>query len=101
MSARKDQSRRNVAQMAREMAPKAMEVLRAAMADPDMKVALDASKHVLDRAIGKPVAMTADVTDRLDEFTDDELDAAITSLADRVRSAAEAAGEETPPLITH
>jgi len=36
------------------MADDAMEVLRRGMQDPDMRIAVDAAKHVLDRAIGKP-----------------------------------------------
>lgn len=94
MSAKKDASRRNIAAIAREAAPKAIERLVTLVSDPDPRVAIDAAKHILDRAVGKPVAMTADVTDRLDEFTDDELDAAITELRQRLEAAGKVAGEE-------
>ncbi len=87
--------------MAREMASDAMEVLRAAMSDEDPRVRVDAAKHVLDRAIGKPIAMSADVTDRLDEFTDEQLDAAIADVERRISAVAETARETAASPITH
>jgi hypothetical protein len=65
MVASKATSRRNVAAMARKHADKAIETLVAAMDDDDPRVKVDAANRILDRAIGKPIAMTADVTDRL------------------------------------
>ena len=65
-------------------------------------VAKDAAIHILDRAIGKPIAMTADVTDRLDELTDDELDSALAAVRQQVASvAAKAREDETTPPVTH
>ena len=101
MVASKATSRRNVAAMARQHAEKAVQTLVDAMDDPDPRVKVDAANRVLDRAIGKPIAMTADVTDRLDEFTDDELDAAITSLKDRISAAGQADRKEDAPTVTH
>ena len=101
MSARKDASRRNIAAIAREAAPKAIERLAMLIDDPDPRVAIDAAKHVLDRAVGKPIAMSADITDRLDEFTDDELDAAISDLRARVAAIGKTGTEEGEPPSTH
>lgn len=101
MVAAKATSRRNVAAMARAHAETAVQTLVAAMADPDKRIAVDAASRVLDRAIGKPIAMTADVTDRLDEFTDDELDAAITALKDRIGIAGQADSEKDAAQVTH
>lgn len=101
MSAKKDASRRNIAAIAREAAPKAIERLVDLIGDADPKVAIDAAKHVLDRAVGKPIAMSADVTDRLDEFTDDELDAAITDLRSRIAAAGKDGAEPGDKTSTH
>ena len=101
MSHKKDASRRNVAAMARVNASEAMETLVKAMRGPDLRVAVDAANDILDRAIGKPVAMTADVTDRLDEFDDAAVDAAIADLEGRIGVAAKAEGEAGPDATTH
>ena len=101
MVASKATSRRNVAAMARNHAEKAIDTLVAAMDDDDKRIAVDAASRVLDRAIGKPIAMTADVTDRLDEFTDDELDAAITSIKDRIGAAGQADSQADVEATTH
>ena len=101
MSAKKDASRRNIAAMARELAPLAMEKIAELVRSDQPNIALDAAKHILDRAIGKPIAMSADVTDRLDELTSDELDAAINELTSQIASARHVAGEEENPSVTH
>jgi hypothetical protein len=101
VSLKKDMSRRNVAAMARQNAEKAVATLVRCMDSPDERVALDAASRVLDRAVGKPIAMTADVTDRLDEFTDDELDAAIADLKRRVGAVGTAGSEESAPARSH
>lgn len=54
MSEKKDASRRNIAAMARELAPIAMEKLKALMDSESETVAKDACIHILDRAVGKP-----------------------------------------------
>jgi hypothetical protein len=97
----KKASARNIAAIARLAAPRALAKIEALMDDPDPRVAIDAAKHVLDRAIGKPIAMSADVTDRLDEFTDDELDAAIADLRARIESSGKAGTEAGTPPSTH
>jgi hypothetical protein len=97
----KKASARNIAAIARLSAPKALEKLRALMDSEDERVALDASKHILDRAIGKPVAMTADVTDRLDEFTDDELDAAISELRRQIEASSPDGAEAAASPSAH
>jgi hypothetical protein len=94
-------ARRNIAAMARQNAAKAMKVMVDAMEDADVKVRLDAANKILDRALGKPIAMTADVTDRIDEFTDEQLDAGIADLEARIEAARTVAAAEANPPITH
>lgn len=101
MKTAKEAGRRAIAQVARAAAPRAIAKLEALMDHEDPRVAIDACKHVLDRAIGKPVAMTADVTDRLDEFTDDELDAAIADIKRRLAVTETAGAEERGQASTH
>ncbi len=81
---------RGIAALARAHTDRAVEVLVEGMEDADHKVRIAAAREVLDRGWGKPLAMTADVTKRLDEFTDDDLDAGIAFL----RAALGAAGED-------
>src|SRR6185312_16620691 len=71
---------KGIAAKAREHTDKALDVLVEGMADEDPRVRVAAAKEVLDRGWGKPLAMTADVTKRLDDFTDDDLDAGIAFL---------------------
>lgn len=92
---------RNIAAIARLAAPTAIRKLEELMKSKDERVSLDACKHILDRAVGKPVAMTADVTDRLDEFTDDELDAAIADIKSRIAALGATGSEEGPAGVTH
>jgi hypothetical protein len=66
--------------MARQHAERAIRTLVACLDDADARVRLDAAKQILDRGIGKPVAMTAEVTDRFDDWTDEQLEAAIADL---------------------
>lgn len=89
---------KGIAAKAREHTDKALEVLVNGMADPDPRVRVTAAKEVLDRGWGKPLAMTADVTKRLDDFTDDDLDAGIAFLRAAIGAAVangDGAGEET------
>lgn len=93
---------RNIAAIAREAAPKAIARLEALIDDPDPRVAIQASAHILDRAVGKPLAMTADVTDRLDDFTDDELEALRDNLRRQIAdNAGEDRAEDSVPPVTH
>lgn len=81
---------KGLAARARELGDRALDVIREGLDDPDPKVKLAAAKEVFDRGWGKPVQMTADITKRLDEFSDDDLDAGISAL----RAALSAAGED-------
>lgn len=93
MSTQKATSLRSVAALARKHCGKAIEVLAKAMDSGDERVAIDAASKIMDRGIGKPIAMTADVTDRLDEFSDEQLEAAIADLKHRLAIAEGATGE--------
>ena len=101
MKTAKEAGRRAIAQIARAAAPRAIAKLELLIDDPDPRVAIEASKHILDRAIGKPIAMTADVSDRVDEFTDAELDTAIDELRTRLAAAGKIAAGEGEPTSTH
>ena len=79
---------KGLAARAREHADRALEVIAEALQDDDPKVRLAAAKEIFDRGFGKPIAMTADVTRKLEDLDDDTLDAAV----DALRSAIEAAG---------
>jgi len=72
---------KGIAALARQHKDKALEVLVAGMEDTDPKVRITAAKEILDRGYGKPLTMTADVTDATNELDDDTLDAAIAALA--------------------
>ena len=87
--------------MARELAPDAMAKIGQLIKSDLPNIALAAAQHVLDRAIGRPINMSADVTDRLDEFTDEQLDAAIADLSHRLALAQDAAGEKGTETVTH
>ena len=71
---------KGIAAKAREHTDKALDVLRDALSDEDARVRVAAAKEVLDRGWGKPITMTADVTKRLDDWTDDDIDAAISAI---------------------
>lgn len=71
---------KGIAAKAREHTDKAMDVLAAALEDADARIRVAAARELLDRGYGKPIAMTADVTKRLDDWTDDDIDAAISAI---------------------
>ena len=71
---------KGIGKLAREHGDKALDVLVAALADDDGRVRIAAAREILDRGYGKPVTMTADVTNRLEELDDDFLEAAIAQL---------------------
>lgn len=81
---------KGIAAKAREHTDKALDVLVEGMDADDPRVRVAAAKEVLDRGWGKPLTMTADVSNRLDAFNDDELDTAISAL----RAAIGASGED-------
>lgn len=70
----------NVAALARQYGPKAIERLAAAMDSEDERVAIDAASKLLDRGYGKPLQTTADLTNKLDELSDDIISTALTIL---------------------
>lgn len=90
---------KGIAAKAREHTDTALEVLVAGMADDDARVRVAAAREVLDRGWGKPLAMTADVTKKLDEFTDDDLDAGIAFLRAAIRPAGADGDGEGPQTI--
>src|ERR1051326_5549132 len=78
---------KGIAAQARELGPKALEVLKNGLSDDDARVRMAAAKEILDRGYGKSVQMTADVTKALDDFDDDTLNAAIDSVRSAIASA--------------
>lgn len=91
---------KGIAALAREHTDVAMRVLVDGMSDDDHKVRIAAAREVLDRGWGKPVTMTADVTKKLDDLGDDELDAAIDSIRATLAAAVEA-GSGTDKATKH
>lgn len=87
---------KGIAAKAKEHGDKALKVLSEALDDSDPKVRIAAAKEILDRAYGKPITMTADVSNRLDDLNDDTLDAAIDALRAAISATGEAAGGERP-----
>lgn len=85
---------KGIAAKAREHTDKALEVLTTALDDADPRVRVTAAKEVLDRGWGKPLAMTVDVTKKLDDFTDDDIDAGIAFLRAALSASAEAGDGE-------
>lgn len=77
---------KGIAAKAREHGDKALTVLANALDDGDAKVRIAAAKEIMDRGYGKPLTMTADVTNRIEDFDDESLDAAISVLRDLVGS---------------
>jgi hypothetical protein len=87
---------KGLAAKAREYADRALEVISEALGDDDPKVRLAAAKEVLDRGYGKAVAMTADVSARLEDLDDDTLNSAIDALRAAVGAVDEAGGGKGP-----
>lgn len=71
---------KGIAALAREHKDKALDVLVAGMSDEDARVRIAAAREILDRGYGKPLTMTADVSNKIEEFDDESLDAAISVL---------------------
>lgn len=89
---------KGLAARARQLGDKAWEVIEQALEDENVKVRLEAAGVVFDRGWGKPIQTTADLTKRLDEFSDDDLDAGIAALRAAISSArndADGTGSET------
>jgi hypothetical protein len=85
---------KGIAAKAREHTDKALEVLVEGMGDEDPRVRVTAAKEVLDRGWGKSLTMTADVTKKLDDFTDDDIEAGLAYLRAAIGAAAEAGDGE-------
>ena len=83
---------KGIASKAREHGDKALDVLAKALDDDDTKVRITAAKELLDRGYGKPLTMTADVSNRLDDLDDDTLGSAIAALRAAVGASDEADG---------
>ena len=71
---------------AREYGGKCIEVLADALDSGDVKTRIAAARELLDRGYGKPLTMTAEVSNRLDELDDDTLNAAIGILRETVKA---------------
>lgn len=91
---------KGIAAKAREHTDKCIEVLVSALSEDDAKTRIAAARELLDRGHGKPLAMTADVTNRLDDLNDADLDAAISAIRDAIKPIEAAGGGETP-TVTH
>lgn len=89
---------KGIAAKAREHTDSALATLVAGLEDESGKVRIAAANALLDRAYGKPIAMTADVTKKLDDMDDASLDIAIDAIRAALRSADSlraGTGEET------
>lgn len=91
---------KGIAAKAREHTDAALQVLVDGLSDEDTRVQIAAAKELLDRGYGKPIAMTADVTRKLDELDDDTLGAAIDALRAEV-GVADDAGSGTGAQTAH
>jgi len=88
---------KGIAAKAREHGDKALEVLVDALADPDKRVQITAAREILDRGYGKALTMTADISNKIEEFDDESLDAAISVLRSAISTDGQVdGGEETP-----
>ncbi len=85
---------KGIAAKAREHTDKAVQVLAEALDSKDERVRVTAAEKLLDRGYGKPLTMTADVTKRLDDWTDDDIDAAISAIKASLPSVGDADGGE-------
>jgi len=75
---------KGIAALAKEQSGKCVEVLTKALGSPDERVAITAANSLLDRAYGKPIAMSADVTDKLNDLDDESIMGAIAALRERL-----------------
>lgn len=71
---------KGIAALAREHAEKAIDVLVTGLEDRNPNVRIAAARELLDRGYGKPLAMKADVTDKLEDLPDELINEAIEVL---------------------
>jgi hypothetical protein len=71
---------KGIAALAKEQSGKCVEVLTKALKSQDERVAITAANSLLDRAYGKPITMSANVTEGLEEANLDELLAVLDEL---------------------
>jgi len=90
---------KGIAAIARLHTDRAIEVLVEGLENEDHRVKIVAAKELLDRGYGKPLTMTADVTKRLDDWSDDDIDAAISALKASLPSAGDADSGEGSETI--
>ena len=75
---------KGIAALARLQTDKCIEVLTKALKSPDERVSIAAANSLLDRGYGKPIAMSADVTDKLNDLDDESIMGAIAALRERL-----------------
>lgn len=90
---------KGIASLARRLTDAALTALEDALRCKQHNVRVMAAKEILDRGYGKSIQMTADLTNRLDDFDDEQLDAAIAILRSSVGPAAQDAGGEASPVL--
>lgn len=98
MNDKQQRAKVNITGLARNYGEKALTKLVALIDDPDPRVAKSACEAVLDRGYGRPLTMTADVSDRLDDMDDDALASALDTVRTLIRSGKQAGagvGSET------
>jgi hypothetical protein len=88
---------KGIAAKAREHTDKALDVLVEGLVDSDGRIRIAAAKEILDRGYGKALTMTADVTNKIEEFDDESLDAAISVLRSAISADSEAGSGEAAP----
>jgi hypothetical protein len=75
---------------ARELTGQALQVLAKGLSDTDIRIRLACAKEVIGH--GKALAMTSDLSQRLDGLDDETLDAAIDAIRQALGAAGDAAG---------
>jgi hypothetical protein len=88
---------KGIAAKAREHADKALDVLVEGLSDGDGRIRIAAAKELLDRGYGKALTMTADISNKIEEFDDESLDAAISVLRSAIGADAEVGSGEAAP----
>ena len=77
---------KGIAAKAREHTDSALDVLVNGLTDADGRIRIAAAKEILDRGYGKALTMTADISNKIEEFDDESLDAAISALRSAISS---------------